>query len=238
MDVMGKISPWTAAASPASSWRCITCSKLHPTELHSIKENISCYSGAPPMGQILRTALSTRMHQVSEFPAAAKAHVCPLTASQAPTGGGLSRANRCASRFKWRLRSERLDLSGLRTCPVFLHHAVHTGSVCYASGRCVAQVPRAAVSGLAVEAMKASVMGQLLVESWHAPICRAFLHASVAGGCEPLIRGKKSAGYLSSGFFKHIAQHVCTRKIIWQSWRKLNWLTCIRPEGSGTAKEW
>lgn len=106
MDVMGKISPQTAAASPASSWHCRTCSKLHPTELHSIKENISCYSGAPLMGQILRTALSTCMHQVSDFPAAAKAHVCPLTASQAPTGQGLSRAKRYGSRFRWRLWAE------------------------------------------------------------------------------------------------------------------------------------
>lgn len=59
-----------------------------------------------------------------------------------------------------------------------------------AGGRCVAQVSGAAVSGLAVEAVKAAVMGQLLVEPRHAPVHRAFLHASVARGGEPAFRGK------------------------------------------------
>lgn len=59
-----------------------------------------------------------------------------------------------------------------------------------AGGRRVAQVSGAAVSGLALEAVKAAVMGQLLVESRHAPVRRAFLHASVAGGGEPVFREK------------------------------------------------
>lgn len=101
------------------------------------------------------------------------------------------------------------QVSGLRTCPVLLHHAVHTGSVRYASGRCVAQVPHAAVSGLAVEAMEASVMGQLLVESWHAPVRRAFLRASVAGGGEPVFR-RKSSRLIQ---FRLLRQ-VCTRTTI------------------------
>lgn len=100
MDVMGNVPSDSCGRS------CETCSILHPTELHSIKGNISCYSGAPPMGQILRTGPSTRMHQVSDFPAAAKAHVCPSTASQAPTGQGtLPRRQIYASRFS-SLKSE------------------------------------------------------------------------------------------------------------------------------------
>lgn len=125
------------------------------------------------MGQILRTALSTHMHRVSDSPATAK-NAC-LSISSYRTGTGFSM---------------RRLVSGLRTCPVVLHHAVHTGSVRDVSRRRVAQVSGAAVSGLAVEAVKAAVMGQLLVESRHAPVRWAFLHASVAGGGEPVFREK------------------------------------------------
>lgn len=44
--------------------------------------------------------------------------------------------------------------------------------------------------------------GQLLVESWRAPIKRAFLRASVAGGGVPAFRGKTSR-LVSTGLDTH-----------------------------------
>lgn len=195
------MSPWTAAAGPASSNRTsqyqrkrillLRCAADGPDpEDGPVNAHASSF-GFPCCCQ--STCLS-----VNGFPGSYRTRDSP-----APTD----------IRLSFQLEAQIWgQVSGLRTCPFLLRHAVRTGSVRYASGRSVAQVPHAAVSGLAVEAMKASVMGQLLVESWHAPVRRAFLRASVAGGGEPVFRRK--IGRLIK--FRHL-QQVCTRTTILNS---------------------